>query len=303
MTFKKRLTPAPCICGASFSENDDIIFCSECGEPYHRKCWDKAGKKCKVHNCSGQESKLWAQLEYFLTQLFDFKQTDLSNHCSNCNATISYLDRYCSVCGLEVNSKKAQNAFVLYPFAKAVQYNHKLILIIISAVLLVTINSTAAIASTAINSAISNISSPPSIAYPDENARVTRTATSQPTSPPPPKPTHTRIPSTPIPSATPSTFQIPEDYKCPDLKGVTLYVGAKATVAFDKVSMRSYAQVPNVWDENIIEILDKGDKVTIIGGPICSHDGTWWKIQTQQGKVVGWMREFLPDKRLIKLRN
>lgn len=32
------------VCGKPFSANDDIVVCPECGAPYHRECYAKAGK-------------------------------------------------------------------------------------------------------------------------------------------------------------------------------------------------------------------------------------------------------------------
>ncbi len=92
---------------------------------------------------------------------------------------------------------------------------------------------------------------------------------------------------------------LPSAYRCPDLSGVTLYIGAKAKVLQD-VNMRSYPKVPMDWDANIVTVLHKNDKLIVIGGPECAHDGTWWEVKTNTGNT-GWMREFLPDKRLLKL--
>ncbi len=304
MTFKKRPTPAPCICGGSFNENEEIVFCPDCGEPYHDKCWEDIEKKCKVSGCPGHESKLWKKLEHFFIQLFDIKNTDLLSHCPNCNHTISYLDRYCMVCGTDVNSPKTQKTFIFYPFAKWTQRYHKIILMVFSILLMTLISTSVIVASATIKSIKNNFPA---------NSTTTHLATATsptqqraPTSVPPtskPSTISTSVSPTSRPSATVTIIPpIPENYMCPDLDNVTLYIGAKASVAFDNVSLRSYAKVPNVWDANIIAILDKGDKVTIIGGPTCSHDGTWWETETKQGKT-GWMREFLPDKRLLKLRN
>lgn len=33
------------VCGKTFTESDDIVYCPECGTPMHRECWD-AEKKC-----------------------------------------------------------------------------------------------------------------------------------------------------------------------------------------------------------------------------------------------------------------
>jgi len=97
---------------------------------------------------------------------------------------------------------------------------------------------------------------------------------------------------------TPLVKPIPSNYYCPDLSSVTLGVGARAQIQWDKVNLRSYARVPNDWDANTIISLNKGNKMTVIGGPECAHDGTWWEVKTDSG-YSGWIRELLPDKRLL----
>ena len=32
------------ICGKPFTADDDIVVCPQCGAPYHRECYIKAGK-------------------------------------------------------------------------------------------------------------------------------------------------------------------------------------------------------------------------------------------------------------------
>jgi formylglycine-generating enzyme required for sulfatase activity len=95
-----------------------------------------------------------------------------------------------------------------------------------------------------------------------------------------------------------SSGTLPSNYSCPDIAGVRLSVGARAVIVFEKVNLRSSAVVPNEYSSNIVAELVLGAKMTVIGGPQCSHDGTWWQIQADSGQV-GWMREYLSSKRLL----
>ena len=102
------------------------------------------------------------------------------------------------------------------------------------------------------------------------------------------------------PSPTPSTpvyEPLPWNYECPDLSGVKLRVGMWAKIVFAKVNLRSTPEVPNDFYANIIAELDEGEKVKIIDGPACAHDGTWWMVKTTAGE--GWIREFQPGKQLL----
>jgi len=94
------------------------------------------------------------------------------------------------------------------------------------------------------------------------------------------------------PDSQPVTNPDSNNYWCDDLDGVKLKVGDKAKIVFDKVNLRSNPKVPDVWDENIVAQLEMGTSITIIDGPECAHEGTWWKVRTANGKS-GWMREYI----------
>jgi hypothetical protein len=123
-----------------------------------------------------------------------------------------------------------------------------------------------------------------------------------------PKPTPTAAsPATEIPSTggpvTPTNTQSPVQptpYNCPDLALVRLSVGANAQVAANKLNLRSTPRVPSDYAANIVKELFKGDRLVVIGGPECSHDGTWWQVQTESAET-GWVREALADQRLVRL--
>ncbi|GAB1470238.1 hypothetical protein MASR2M66_11150 [Chloroflexota bacterium] len=88
-------------------------------------------------------------------------------------------------------------------------------------------------------------------------------------------------------------------YWCDDLGGVNLQEGDDARVVYPKVNLRSSPEVPQTWDANIVVQIEEGVRVTIIGGPVCAHEGTWWQIRTEDG-YTGWMREFISDGYLLR---
>lgn len=108
----------------------------------------------------------------------------------------------------------------------------------------------------------------------------------------------------PIPSKTIRPTRTPDDssflnYSCPDRSQIKLNIGLRAFVSFDYVNLRSSPVVPDVWDANIVATLQKGDRMTIVGGPKCAYDGTWWEVQTDNG-YTGWVRELQPNKILLE---
>lgn len=87
-------------------------------------------------------------------------------------------------------------------------------------------------------------------------------------------------------------------YWCDDLSKVRLKVGDSAKVVWPKVNLRSAPIVPMEYYENSLAKVDKGTKLSIIGGPACAHNGTWWQVRLASGKT-GWMREYISSGYLI----
>jgi hypothetical protein len=97
--------------------------------------------------------------------------------------------------------------------------------------------------------------------------------------------------------------QLPEkandlSFNCPDIERIRIHLGENGIVSWPKVNLRSDPRVPQDYYENIIIALDIGVKFSVIGGPTCSHNGTWWKIETKSG-YSGWIRELTDDGFLI----
>lgn len=87
-------------------------------------------------------------------------------------------------------------------------------------------------------------------------------------------------------------------YWCDDLSKVRLKVGDNAKVVWTKVNLRSAPIVPMEYYENSLAKVDEGTKLSIIGGPACAHNGTWWQVRLASGKT-GWMREYISTGYLI----
>ncbi len=105
----------------------------------------------------------------------------------------------------------------------------------------------------------------------------------------------------PMSTSTPSGTDF-SSYSCPDKSSVKLRVGMRAIVQNYDVNVRSSPDVPQVWNANIVVMLRGDDKLTVIGGPQCAFEGTWWEVNTDNG-YTGWVREFQPNKILLKQLN
>lgn len=100
------------------------------------------------------------------------------------------------------------------------------------------------------------------------------------------------------PTRTPKVSDL-AGYSCPDKSQIRLRVGDRAIVPHYDVNLRLSPKVPNDWDANIVIMLRRYDKMIVIGGPKCAHEGTWWEVQTDNG-YTGWVRELQPDKILLE---
>ncbi len=99
-----RFTGEPCpVCSEKFKEGDDIVVCPECGTPYHRACWAKAGA-C-VHAAEHAAGFEW--------QPRAGAGAGAACVCPNCGAHNEPGAAYCSHCGVPLGRDTAadrQNA-------------------------------------------------------------------------------------------------------------------------------------------------------------------------------------------------
>jgi hypothetical protein len=115
------------------------------------------------------------------------------------------------------------------------------------------------------------------------------TATSRPPTavPPPaisltPWPTHTGQPTSAI-SATATAAS------CPGAPPIRLAVGKTARVSLDPPLPSRVRELPGLTAK-VVGMIDPGVTVTLLEGPRCLDNLTWWKVQSAKG-LVGWTAE------------
>ncbi|MEG1070066.1 MAG: RING finger protein [Ruthenibacterium sp.] len=103
------------VCNKPLEEGDDVVFCPDCGAPYHRDCYDKAGK-C-VYSAKHGTGFVYTSPE----------NKDLIQ-CPNCGAKNNKEHLFCENCGqpLAENSPapSAQKAASLYAPAPSAGVNN-----------------------------------------------------------------------------------------------------------------------------------------------------------------------------------
>ncbi|HEX2620704.1 MAG TPA: WD40 repeat domain-containing protein, partial [Phototrophicaceae bacterium] len=98
-----------------------------------------------------------------------------------------------------------------------------------------------------------------------------------------------------LPEETP--FEVPP--VTPDPPSLLkLAIGMEAVINSsngDKIRMRQQPDTTN--NENIVESLPDGSKITLLEGPIRANGFTWWRVQAEDG-AEGFVAEVLPEEQL-----
>jgi eukaryotic-like serine/threonine-protein kinase len=122
-----------------------------------------------------------------------------------------------------------------------------------------------------------------------------------------PAPTITSVPTqqsahtwTEIPTLAPSATTIPSPsavlpgnltwIPCPGTYPSRLQVGIQAFVSYDPPLANRVHTQPNSIAP-VVGLIQPGEKIAIIGGPICSNDWIWWQVNSIQTGIAGWTAE------------
>lgn len=105
MPQPKYIGQACVLCGKIFDGSDDVVVCPECGSPYHRDCYVKAGK-C-VNTALHEKKEEWKPAE----SLNESTATSHERVCGNCGAKNDASAAYCANCGCPISdAAQSENA-------------------------------------------------------------------------------------------------------------------------------------------------------------------------------------------------
>ncbi len=110
-----------------------------------------------------------------------------------------------------------------------------------------------------------------------------------------PVPTNTLPPVLPAsptvqPAMTSTPTPKPTWLPCPGSYYSRLYVGSIAYVSFDPPLPNRVRSQPNTAG-TVLGMLQPGERMEIIGGPVCSNQWIWWQIRSQATGLTGWTTE------------
>ena len=95
---------------------------------------------------------------------------------------------------------------------------------------------------------------------------------------------------TPIPSPSFTSAVNPTWVPCPGTYASRLHVNDQAFVSYDPPLANRVRTQPNSVSP-VVGFIQPGEKVLIIGGPICSNEWIWWQIRSIQSGMTGWTAE------------
>jgi hypothetical protein len=120
---------------------------------------------------------------------------------------------------------------------------------------------------------------------------VSPTLTTIPTNtlPAQPSPSST-LPATATTNLTTTPGAKPTWLPCPGIYHSRLYVGDKVTVSYDPPLPNRVRSQPSTAG-TYLGMLQPGEKVEIIGGPVCSNQWIWWQVRSLSSGLTGWTAE------------
>ena len=101
-------------CGAYLFDNDDVVFCPQCGAPHHRDCYQAIGHCAledkhgtdeqykKPSSNAGQNTEENNNQQYGVPPRFSHTQSNLHTPCRSCGADVPVGSKNCPSCGAPI---------------------------------------------------------------------------------------------------------------------------------------------------------------------------------------------------------
>jgi predicted RNA-binding Zn-ribbon protein involved in translation (DUF1610 family) len=281
---------SPCVvCLKQISNEETPIYCPECSQPYHLKCWEEKGNKCIVTGCRGNTKPISTKLE---KKILNSIKTNLKTSCPNCGRELLILYRYCPNCGFDVNSPNDQRTLSYFPLLKFF-YNRRIeigigigiisvALFLFTIIILINGSRSPSLSPTP---QVNDYPTPTKFVYVPPLVDTPTSAIPQTTAPPI------------IPTQVPTE---PERKTCPGAPPIRVEIGDTTYVTpncGDHILMRLNPVVAS----NAEQYLYSGDELNIVDGPKCSNDVSFFLVEAPKYSKTGWVAESEPDNKIYCL--
>ncbi len=78
---------------------------------------------------------------------------------------------------------------------------------------------------------------------------------------------------------------------CPNAPLSRLHVGDFATVTYDPPHPNRVRDKPNSASGKVVGMIDPGEEIEILDGPVCNNRYVWWKARSLESGLTGWTAE------------
>ena len=111
------------VCKAYLFEEDDIVYCPECGAPHHRECYNSIGRCAleELHGTENQYKKPEPQTEEKVQELPPAQSSIIT--CGMCGEKYETTDDFCPNCNTPNITKMGGARFVAFDFLGGVPAN------------------------------------------------------------------------------------------------------------------------------------------------------------------------------------
>lgn len=94
-------------CKTEFTEDDDVVICSDCFMPHHKECWIE-NQGCTTFGCSGtiqsvehvrEKDSASKESDDIKIELLPSEEEAVPEYCPNCGFHHKITDVFCRRCG------------------------------------------------------------------------------------------------------------------------------------------------------------------------------------------------------------
>lgn len=104
------------VCHSYLFEDDDVVFCPECGAPHHRDCYHAIGK-CGLSELHGTADQYkFVPVEENVIAAEKTEKAEKTRHCPVCNQEVDLDAKFCPYCSARLGGVEIQSHMLGFSF-------------------------------------------------------------------------------------------------------------------------------------------------------------------------------------------